>query len=47
MYLCPKCQRKKRIITVLVNLKKRKYWVSKCIECKTPIKLDEKEDDNK
>lgn len=44
MYICPKCKRKRRVQTVLMMIKKRKYWVYKCVECKTPIEMDEKQD---
>lgn len=41
--LCPKCKRKRRVFTSLVKVKNKKFWVEKCVECKTPIKMEEKE----
>lgn len=44
MLQCPKCKRKKRVFTSLEKGEgKKKFWVSKCVECKTPIKLEDYE----
>jgi hypothetical protein len=43
MMQCPKCRRKKRVMTKLEQVKGKKYWVSKCVECKTAIKMDDYE----
>lgn len=44
MYLCPTCKRKRRVQTTLIYVKKKHYWLSKCLECRTSIKMEEKED---
>lgn len=44
MLLCKNCGRKRRVFTQLVLVKKKKYWVSKCVECKTPIRMEEKDE---
>lgn len=42
--MCPECKRKRRVKTELIKVKGRKYWVSKCLECKTAIKMEEKDE---
>ena len=44
MRTCPQCKRKRRVVTSLMIVKKKKYWVSKCVECKTPITMEEKDE---
>lgn len=43
MKTCPKCERKKRVKTSIIKVKGKKYWVSKCVTCETPLEMEEKD----
>ena len=44
LLLCPKCKRKRRFLTVIKTINKKKYWAQLCIDCKAVIELDDYED---
>ena len=41
MRICPKCKRKRRVISILVKVKSKKLWIAKCIECRTSIDIED------
>lgn len=41
MLSCPKCRRKRHVITKKEKQKGKFYWVSHCTVCGSPIKLED------
>lgn len=41
MVKCEKCQRKRRVIERLEKQKGKRYWIARCIICKTPLEMEE------
>jgi hypothetical protein len=40
---CPKCQRKTRVQEGRKTIGRKTYWIKFCINCKTPLDLEEVE----
>lgn len=49
MLKCPKCDRKRRVVTKMKKLKGRtkRAWVDFCVECGSPLQLDTIDDETK